>query len=69
MQSLKAKPMPSRKRLKSDMAQHSDALNYEKAATIRDQINAIERVVERQKIVSDSQQDSDIIAMAREAGQ
>ncbi len=53
------------KRLKSDMAQHSDALNYEKAATIRDQINAIERVVERQKIVSDSQQDSDIIAMAR----
>ena len=53
------------KRLKSDMAQHSDALNYEKAATIRDQINAIERVVERQKIVSDTQQDSDIIAMAR----
>ena len=53
------------KRLKSDMAQHSDALNYEKAATIRDQINAIERVVERQKIVSDSQQDSDIIAMAQ----
>lgn len=53
------------KRLKKDMARHSEQLNYEKAATIRDQINAIERVVERQKIVSDTQQDSDIIAMAR----
>ena len=53
------------KRLKMDMARQSDQLNYEKAATIRDQINAIERVVERQKIVSDTQQDSDIIAMAR----
>lgn len=53
------------KRLKDDMTNHSDKLNYEKAATIRDQINAIERVVERQKIVSDTQQDSDIIAMAR----
>lgn len=53
------------KRLKEDMARQSDSLNYEKAATIRDQINAIDRVVERQKIVSDTQQDSDIIAMAR----
>ena len=53
------------KRLKADMASHSDSLNYEKAAIIRDQIQAIERVVERQKIVSDTQQDSDIIAMAR----
>ncbi len=53
------------KRLKEEMSRHSDALNYEKAAIIRDQIAAIERVVERQKIVSDTQQDSDIIAMAR----
>ena len=53
------------KRLKADMASHSDALNYEKAAVIRDQIQAIERVIERQKIVSDTQQNSDIIAMAR----
>jgi len=40
-------------------------LIMKKPPPIRDQINAIERVVERQKIVSDSQQDSDIIAMAR----
>ncbi|RLD06137.1 MAG: excinuclease ABC subunit C, partial [Chloroflexi bacterium] len=40
----------------------------EKAASLRDQINAIEKVVEKQKVITKKQIDSDVIAMAREDG-
>ena len=43
-------------------------MQYEKAAVVRDQIQAIERVVERQKIISNSDMDSDVIALARSNG-
>ena len=55
-------------RLKVQMASHSEKMNYEKAAVARDQIQAIERVVERQKIISNSDMDSDVIALARSNG-
>ncbi|MBI3760951.1 MAG: excinuclease ABC subunit UvrC, partial [Chloroflexi bacterium] len=55
-------------RLKTNMAAASDRLEFEKAAAIRDQLSAIERVVERQKVVSTEQMDTDVIAFARADG-
>jgi excinuclease ABC subunit C len=52
--------------LHQEMEQAAENLQFEEAATIRDQINAIDTVLERQKVVSSEQIDSDVIAMARE---
>jgi len=52
-------------RLKAEMDVASVHLEYEKAATFRDQVSAIERVMEKQKVISPEQKDSDVIAMAR----
>jgi excinuclease ABC subunit C len=54
------------KRLRSDMQEASEELHFERAATIRDQLKAIEAVIERQKVVFPNDYiDSDVIAMAR----
>jgi len=66
---LEGRTDPIVKRLQTEMQAASEALNYERAATLRDQINSIERVVERQKIISGEQKDTDIIAMARSDGE
>ena len=51
--------------LREKMQQASDELRYEKAAQIRDQLRAIEEIVQRQRIISPDHLDSDVIAMAR----
>ncbi len=51
--------------LKKDMEEAADWLDFEKAARIRDQINAIERTVERQHVVSRQLEDQDIIGLAQ----
>ena len=56
-------------RLQQEMEKAADDLRFEKAAAIRDQLQAIDRVVERQKIISSDQVDSDVIAMARSEGE
>jgi excinuclease ABC subunit C len=56
-------------RLQVEMDQAAEDLRYEKAATIRDQLQAIENVVERQKVISSEYIDSDVIAMARSDGE
>ena len=66
---LEGKTDPVLKRLQVEMGRASDQLNYEKAAIVRDQIQAVERVVERQKIISNERKDSDVIAMARNNGE
>ena len=66
---LEGKTDPVLKRLQSEMEKASNQLNYEKAAVVRDQIQAVERVVERQKIISNERKDSDVIAMARSNGE
>ena len=66
---LEGKTDPVLKRLQVEMARASNQLNYEKAAVVRDQIQAVERVVERQKIISNERKDSDVIAMARNNGE
>jgi excinuclease ABC subunit C len=53
-------------RLRANMQTASDNLQFEKAAAIRDQLVAIERVVEKQKVITAEQMDSDVIAFARD---
>lgn len=55
-------------RLYASMQLFSDALEFEKAAALRDQINAIERVIEKQKVISTQNMNTDVIAMARANG-
>ena len=68
-QFLEGRTEPVVQRLTEAMQQASKALQYEKAAAIRDQLQAIDKVVERQKVVSSDQTDSDVIAMARADGE
>jgi excinuclease ABC subunit C len=54
------------KRLESEMSIAADELQFERAAAIRDQIKAIQAVIERQKVIFPNDYiDSDVIAMAR----
>ncbi len=57
---------PIMKRLQKEMERASATLEYERAAAIRDQLLAIEKVVEGQKIVTQDKIDSDVIAFARD---
>jgi excinuclease ABC subunit C len=52
-------------RLRQQMEEAAEELRFERAAALRDQIQAIDRIVERQKVVSQDYIDSDVIAMAR----
>ncbi|HRJ75735.1 MAG TPA: excinuclease ABC subunit UvrC, partial [Anaerolineales bacterium] len=57
-------------RIQNDMQKASEEMRFEKAAALRDQLKAIQSVIERQKIVFGSDyKDSDVIAMAREDGE
>jgi len=57
-------------RLEKDMQKASDELRFEKAAAVRDQLKAIQAIIERQKIVFNTDYlDSDVIAMARADGE
>jgi excinuclease ABC subunit C len=60
---------PILSRLRLEMDQAAEQLLFERAATLRNQIQAIERVVEKQKVVSSEYIDSDVIAMARTNGE
>ncbi|MHB8170254.1 MAG: excinuclease ABC subunit UvrC [Thermincolia bacterium] len=52
-------------KLKAKMEEAAENLEFEKAAELRDQLQAIEKVVEKQKMVSTDMEDQDVIAMAR----
>lgn len=57
-------------RLQVEMQKASDEMRFEKAAALRDQLKAMQTIIERQKIVFGSDyEDSDVIAMAREDGE
>jgi len=56
-------------RMKAQMNKAAQELQFEKAATVRDQLRAIENIVERQKVISSEYVDSDVIAMARSDGE
>ena len=50
-------------KLRQEMNEAARATEYERAAQIRDQIQAIERVLEKQKVVSTDHDDSDIFGL------
>lgn len=54
--------------MRARMEAFAEDLEFEKAAKLRDEIGAIEHVLERQKIVSEKGQDADVIAVAQSAG-
>ncbi|NLE43918.1 MAG: excinuclease ABC subunit UvrC [Chloroflexi bacterium] len=54
--------------LEQRMQASADAWDFEQAASIRDQLQAVQRVVERQKIVSSIGADQDVLAFARGDG-
>ncbi|MCC6546685.1 excinuclease ABC subunit UvrC [Candidatus Sumerlaeota bacterium] len=54
--------------LRRKMWEYSDALAFEKAAAVRDQLEAIELTIEKEKVVSHRKFERDVIAMVRERG-
>ena len=54
--------------LKQRMSAKSDALEYEAAARIRDQIQAVEKTLEKQRMVAHWGSDQDIFGLYREGG-
>lgn len=52
--------------LSARMEKAAENLDFEQAAALRDQIKAIEKVVEKQKIVSSDPTDQDVAGLARE---
>ena len=54
--------------LRARMRVAAEALEYERAAYLRDQIQALEQVLERQKVLKTAATDQDVIAFAREDG-
>lgn len=53
-------------RLRAAMEAAADNLEFERAAELRDQIRAVEKVTERQKMISRAMLDQDVVAYARE---
>ncbi|WP_053956256.1 excinuclease ABC subunit UvrC [Inediibacterium massiliense] len=53
------------KKIEEKMKEAASDMNFEKAAEYRDQISAIHSIMEKQKIVSSSEVDQDLIAMAK----
>ncbi|HSL45291.1 MAG TPA: excinuclease ABC subunit UvrC [Anaerolineales bacterium] len=57
-------------RIQSDMEKAAEEMRFERAAALRDQLKAIQSIIERQKIVfATDYLDSDVLAMARSNGE
>jgi excinuclease ABC subunit C len=54
--------------LQARMQAAAEALDFETAASVRDQLRSISHIVEKQKIVSAAQADQDVVAFARADG-
>ena len=55
--------------LRDRMDQAAESLQFERAAYVRDQIRAIESVIQRQRVISTAMQDEDVIALAQNEGE
>jgi excinuclease ABC subunit C len=55
-------------RMERRMWEASERMDYERAARLRDQVNAMQQITERQKVVFGSTVDQDVLAFAREDG-
>ena len=56
------------KQLRAEMDAAAEDLQFEKAARLRDQIQAVETLIERQKVVSTNAADQDVVALVNEDG-
>lgn len=54
--------------LKTEMHKAAEALDFERAATLRDRIAAVERTIERQAVVLPSDQDLDVLGLTAVEG-
>jgi len=54
--------------LRREMEKAAEELRFERAAKLRDQIDAVEQVLERQKVISSRMIDQDVVAFVREDG-
>ena len=54
--------------LRAEMELASEALEFERAARLRDQIMAVETIIERQRVVATNDADQDVIAIVNENG-
>jgi excinuclease ABC subunit C len=52
-------------RLERQMKDASEKLNFEKAANLRDKINSLKHIAEKQKVLSTTMEDQDVVAFAR----
>jgi excinuclease ABC subunit C len=57
---------PVLERLKNEMAQAAEGMEFERAAELRDLLRSVEHVAQKQKITSEGMEDRDIIALARD---
>lgn len=62
---LEGRTEPIVSRLRLEMEHAAEILQFERAAMLRDQLQAIENVVKRQRVVSTEYIDSDVLALAR----
>jgi len=70
MEFLSGHSEPIVQRVQTNMLKASEEMRFEKAAALRDQLKAMQSIIERQKVVFGSDyEDSDVIAMAREDGE
>ena len=53
-------------RIRGEMMKASDALEFERAAELRDLLNSVEHIAQRQKITSEGMEDRDLIALSRD---
>jgi excinuclease ABC subunit C len=50
------------------MSDAAEAMQFERAAVYRDQLKSLHHIVERQKVISNAQNDQDVLAFARDKG-
>ena len=55
---------PIMKKLSEEMEQAAEELNFERAATLRDLLNSVRQVAQKQKMTDSAMEDKDIIAIA-----
>ena len=56
------------RRLRQEMAQASDSLDYERAADMRDKLRAVQRTMESQKMAAFAKTELDVLGYARQGG-
>lgn len=54
--------------LQQKMIQAAEELDFERAASHRDQLKAVQQITEKQKVISAANTDQDVVAFAREQG-